>query len=125
MTVCGAMFNMTIGQRQFRWLTSVPPRALLSTENKRCWPSRMALSPSFTENNTHNLTPATFDTQKLLFTWKVHYPAADILNISGMFASLEEKGSQTAITVNEGFCLDWISSVGHKSCTIKIDLYSW
>lgn len=69
------------------------------------------MSPSFTENNTHNLTPATFDTQKQL---KVHYPAVDILNVSGVFASLEEKGSQTAITVNDGFCLDWISSVGHK-----------
>lgn len=85
----------------------------------------MALSPSFTENNAHNLTPATFDTQKRLFCLKVHYPAADILTVSGVFASLEEKGKQTAITVNEGFCLDWISSVGHKSSTIRIDLYSW
>lgn len=45
---------------------------------------------------------------------KVHYPAADILNISGVFASLEEKGGQTAITVNNEFfflCVTWLDFI--------------
>lgn len=61
----------------------------------------------YTQFNTGNIWHT-----KAALRLKVHYP--DILNVSGVFASLEEKGSQTAITVNEGFCLDWISSVGHK-----------
>lgn len=78
----------------------------------------------YTQFNTGNIWHT-----KAALHLKVHYRATDILNVSGVFASLEGKRRPDSHNSQWRFLsrLDFIcrTHTHKKSSTIKIDLYSW
>lgn len=84
---------------------------------KAAWPSRKALLASFTKNNAHHLTPGNIWHRKeapllggaLSRRKGIKYICCVRLIRREEEEEKKKKSSQTSRTVNEGFCLDWIS----------------